>query len=64
MMSKTLGYSSSLNILHNYFDSLKLFPDLYLAEFLKTSTKPFFPCKIFLDVREHSEELIKTISYH
>jgi len=30
---------------HNYFDSpTKLFSNLYLAKFLDTSTKPFFPC--------------------
>jgi len=33
----------SLDILHNYFDSLtKLFSDLYLTKIL---AKPFFPCK-------------------
>jgi len=36
---------ASLSILHNYFDDLtKLFSDLYLAKFLDTSSKPFFPC--------------------
>jgi len=35
----------SLNILHNYFDSPKIFSDLYLAKFLDTSAKSLFPCK-------------------
>jgi len=35
----------SLNILHNYFDSLtKLFSDPYLTKFLDTSAKLFFSC--------------------
>jgi len=35
--------ATSLSILHNYFNSpTKLFLDLYLAEFLDTSTKSFF----------------------
>jgi len=39
----------SLSVLHNYFNSLtKLFSDLYLAKFLDTLVKPFFPCKINL----------------
>jgi len=34
--------TTSLNVLHNYFDSsIKLFSDLYLAKFLDTSIKPF-----------------------
>jgi len=33
-----------LSILHNYFDGLKLFSDLYLVKFLDISAKSFFPC--------------------
>jgi len=34
----------SLNVLHNYFNSLiKLFSNLYLTKFLGISAKPFFP---------------------
>jgi len=33
----------SLNILRNYFNSSKLFSDLYLTKFLSTLAKPFFP---------------------
>jgi len=34
----------NLNVLHNYFDSsIKLFSNLYLAQFLNTSAK-FSPC--------------------
>jgi len=37
--------ATSLNVLHNYFNGPnKLFSDLYLAKFLNTSAKPFFPC--------------------
>jgi len=36
---------TSLSVLHNHFDSLiKLFLGLYLARFLDTSAKTFFPC--------------------
>jgi len=31
-------------ILHNYFGPTNLFSDLYLAKFLDTSAKLFFPC--------------------
>jgi len=34
--------ATSLNVVHNYFDSPKLFSDL--AKFLNISAKPFFPC--------------------
>jgi len=39
--------ATSLNILHNYFDdpNKMIFSDLYLAKFLDTSAKPFFPFK-------------------
>jgi len=44
--------ATSLSVLHNYFDdSTKLLADLYLATFLDTSAKPFFPCaytKVYL----------------
>jgi len=41
--------ATSLSVLHNYFD-LKLCLDLYLAKFLETSAKPFYPC---LDLEVH-----------
>jgi len=35
-----------LNFLRNYFNGpIKLLSDLYLLNFLDTSTKLFFPCK-------------------
>jgi len=39
--------ATSLNVLHNYFDGPNkiIFSDLYLAKFLDTSAKLFFPCK-------------------
>jgi len=37
--------TTSLSVLHNYFDGpTKLFSDLYLAKFLDSSAKSFFPC--------------------
>jgi len=37
----------SLSVLYNYFDgSTKLFSVLYVAKFLNTSAKSFFPCMI------------------
>jgi len=35
--------ASNLNILHNYFDSIKLFSNLYLVKFLDISAISFFP---------------------
>jgi len=36
--------STNLSVLHNYCDSsTELFSDLYLAKFLHTSAKSFFP---------------------
>jgi len=37
--------ATSLNVLRNYFDSLKLFSDLYLANFLDISAKSLFSCE-------------------
>jgi len=37
-------FATLLSALHNYFNGTKLFSDLYLAKFLDTSAKPFFPC--------------------
>jgi len=35
----------NFNVLYNYFDnSIKLFSDLYLVEFLDNLAKSFFPC--------------------
>jgi len=35
----------SLSVLYNYFNNpTELFSNLYLAKFLDTSAKPFFPC--------------------
>jgi len=35
----------SLSVLHNHFNNpTKLFSNLYLAKFLDTSAKSFFPC--------------------
>jgi len=31
---------------HNYFDGPNKISDLYLAKFLDTLAKPFFPCNI------------------
>jgi len=36
----------NLNVLHEYFDSIKLFSDLYLIKFLDTAAKLFFPCNV------------------
>jgi len=36
----------SSNVLHNYFgQQTKLFSNLYLAKFLDSSAKLFFPCR-------------------
>jgi len=35
-----------ISILHNYFDSSKLFSDLYLVKFLAISVKLLFTCRI------------------
>jgi len=41
--------ATSLNVLHNYFDSLiKLFSDPYVTKFSHTSAKQFFPCVYIL----------------
>jgi len=43
MLKAFYSFLSCLSVLHNYFDGLtKLFSDLYLVEFLDTSTKMFF----------------------
>jgi len=43
--AKNLTSSTSLSVLHNYFDDpAKLFSDLYLAKFLDISAKLFYPC--------------------
>ena len=33
---------TSLSVLHNYYDSTKLFSDLYVAKFLDAPAKPSF----------------------
>jgi len=39
--------STNLSVLHNYCgSSTKLLSDLYLAKFLHTSAKSFFPCTL------------------
>jgi len=39
--------ATNFNVLYNYFDnSIKLFSDLYLVEFLDNLAKSFFPCSI------------------
>jgi len=44
--AKSFDILLSVNVQHNYFDGpTKLFSDLYLAKFLVTSAKLFFPCK-------------------
>jgi len=54
--------ASILNVLHNYFDSLiKLFSDLYLAKFLDTSAKPFFPCNYYKAIIIHSTKVVNKI---
>jgi len=43
--------ATSLDVLHNYFDSLlKLFLDLYQTKFLDISAKPFFLCGDTVDM--------------
>jgi len=45
-----------LSVLH-YFDSLtKLYSDFYLAKFLNTSAKSFFPCEKKKNVNDISEQ--------
>jgi len=46
MIKVFLQHHQHLGILHNYLDDLKLFSDLYLAKFLDTSVKRFFPYKL------------------
>jgi len=42
--AKSFDILASLNVVHNHFDgSTKLFSNLYLAKFLNTSAKLFFP---------------------
>jgi len=52
--AKSFDILMSMNVQHNYFDGFdgggyfdptKLFSDLYLAKFLVTSAKSFFPCR-------------------
>jgi len=46
MLRKVLNILATSSGVHNYFDGpTKLFSELYLAKFLGTSAKPFFPCE-------------------
>jgi len=51
--------ATNLNVLQNYFDALtELFSSLYLAKFLDTSTKSFFPCKYIANILKISTKYV------
>jgi len=45
MLQKIDILAVNLNAVYNYFNSIKLFLDLYSAKFLNASAKLFFSCK-------------------